>query len=65
VKDTDEIMMISNRGTLVRTAVEEVRVMGRNTQGVLLIRLGEDEKLVEIEQIERLDDEDVDEEPAE
>ncbi|TNF35089.1 MAG: DNA gyrase subunit A [Gammaproteobacteria bacterium] len=58
VNDTDEIMLISNGGTLVRTSVEGVRVMGRNTQGVLLIRLDEDEKLVEVERVEAIDDED-------
>ncbi|HEY9051102.1 MAG TPA: DNA gyrase subunit A [Gammaproteobacteria bacterium] len=56
VNETDEIMMISNGGTLVRTPVDGVRVMGRNTQGVLLIRLDEDEKLVEIERIEAIDE---------
>ena len=56
VNDNDEIMLISNRGTLVRTTVDEVRIMGRNTQGVRLIRLGEDEKLVEVERIEKLDE---------
>ncbi len=56
VNDNDEIMLISNRGTLVRTTVDEVRIMGRNTQGVRLIRLGEDEKLEEVERIEKLDE---------
>jgi len=59
VKDTDEIMLISNAGTLVRTGVADVRVMGRNTQGVMLIRLT-DEKLVEVERVECLDDAAVD-----
>lgn len=54
VSETDEFMMISDGGTLIRTSVDEVRVMGRNTQGVRLIRLSEDEKLVEIERIELL-----------
>ncbi len=54
VTDQDEFMMISNAGTLIRTSVEDVRVMGRNTQGVRLIRLVEGEKLVEIERIELL-----------
>ncbi|VAW67995.1 DNA gyrase subunit A [hydrothermal vent metagenome] len=58
VTDQDEFMMISDGGTLIRTSVEEVRVMGRNTQGVRLIRLSEKEKLVEIERIELLVDED-------
>ena len=57
VKDADEIMLITNGGILVRTSVDEVRVMGRNTQGVRLIRLTEGEKLVEIEQVESIDDE--------
>jgi DNA gyrase subunit A len=55
VKDGDEIMMISNAGTLVRTSVDEMRLMGRNTQGVRLIRLADDEKLVEIEQVEQIE----------
>ncbi|MET1253688.1 DNA gyrase subunit A [Aliikangiella maris] len=55
VKDGDEIMLISNGGTLVRTRVDEIRVMGRNTQGVRLIRLQEDETLVGLERIDELD----------
>ena len=42
----DEIMLISDGGTLVRTPVEGVSVVGRNTQGVRLISLGAGEKLV-------------------
>ncbi len=57
VKDGDEMMMISDAGTLIRASVDEVRVMGRNTQGVMLIRLSEGEKLVEIERVEKLEDE--------
>ena len=50
-----EIMLISSTGTLVRTPVEEISVLGRNTQGVRLIRLAEGERLVGIERIENLD----------
>ena len=50
----DEIMLITDSGTLVRTPVEDVSQMGRNTQGVRLIRLSEDERLVEVERIENL-----------
>jgi DNA gyrase subunit A len=53
-KEGDEIMMITDNGTLVRIAVDDVSVMGRNTQGVRLIRLTRGEKLVEIEKIEVL-----------
>ena len=49
VNDEDEIMLITDLGTLVRTRVNEVSVMGRNTQGVKLISLSDDEKLVAIE----------------
>ncbi|MCW9012911.1 MAG: DNA gyrase subunit A [Gammaproteobacteria bacterium] len=56
VKDQDEIMLISNAGTLIRAGVNDVRIMARNTQGVRLIRLGSDEKLVEIERIENLEE---------
>jgi DNA gyrase subunit A len=60
VQENDEIMMITNNGTLVRIAVSDVSEMGRNTQGVRLIRLSQDEKLVEVEKIEALSGDDVD-----
>jgi DNA gyrase subunit A len=52
-----ELMLISSSGTLVRTPVDEVSVVGRNTQGVRLIRLGEGERLTGIERIESLNGE--------
>jgi DNA gyrase subunit A len=52
VLDSDEIMLISDQGTLVRTRVEEVSVLGRNTQGVRVIKLKEGEQLVGVERIE-------------
>ncbi|PCJ28488.1 MAG: DNA gyrase subunit A [SAR86 cluster bacterium] len=52
VSESDEIMLISDKGTLVRTRVEEVSVQGRNTQGVRLIRLKAGEKLVGLEQVD-------------
>ena len=55
VLPTDEIMLISNQGTLVRTRVEEVPVLGRNTQGVRLINLRDGEDLVGVERIEEND----------
>ena len=50
-------MLISSTGTLVRTGVDEVSELGRNTQGVRLIRLSEGERLVGIERIESLEGE--------
>ncbi|EDY87392.1 DNA gyrase, A subunit [gamma proteobacterium HTCC5015] len=58
VATEDEIMLISNGGVLVRTAVEDISVMSRNTQGVRLIRLDDKEQLVELERIPFLGDED-------
>jgi len=48
----DEVMLISDQGTLVRTRSEEVSVQGRNTQGVRLINLGGDEHLVGLARVE-------------
>ena len=47
-------MLISDQGTLVRTRVGEVSVVGRNTQGVRLIRTADDEKVVGLQRIDEL-----------
>ncbi|PWK10100.1 DNA gyrase subunit A [Psychrobacter immobilis] len=52
VDSTDDIILISDKGTLVRTPVEHVASSGRNTQGVTLIRLSKDEKLVAMARVE-------------
>jgi len=51
VKPDDEIMLISSNGTLVRTPVKDISVLGRNTQGVRLIRIDDDARLVSVERI--------------
>lgn len=56
VDEDDEIMLITNNGTLVRTRVNEVSVIGRNTQGVRLIRTAEEESVVGLEKIVDQDD---------
>jgi len=56
VYETDEMMLITDRGTLVRTRVEEVSRTSRNTQGVMLIRLGKDEKLVKTVRVDEPED---------
>jgi DNA gyrase subunit A len=48
VRDADEIMLITNKGKMVRTRVAEIRETGRNAQGVKLIDLREGEKLQDI-----------------
>lgn len=55
VDDNDEIMIISNRGTLVRTRVNEVSTVGRNTQGVILIRTIDEEQVVGLQRIEEIE----------
>lgn len=52
VIDEDDIMLISNGGVLVRTAVKDISVIGRNTQGVRLINLDDGEKLVSLEKVD-------------
>ena len=54
VDENDEIMLISNKGTLVRTPVVGVSVVGRNTQGVTLIKTRDDEKIVALQRIEEI-----------
>jgi DNA gyrase subunit A len=56
VNDEDEIMLITTGGVLIRTRVNEIRELGRATQGVTLINLGEGEKLSGLEKIVESDD---------
>lgn len=57
VNDEDEIMLITTGGVLIRTRVKEIRELGRATQGVTLINLGEGEKLSGLEKVVETDDE--------
>jgi len=56
VEDLDEIMLITDSGTLVRTRVNEVSVIGRNTQGVRLIRTADDEHVVALQRIDEIEE---------
>jgi DNA gyrase subunit A len=58
VADEDEIMLISSNGTLVRTGVSDISIMGRNTQGVRLIRVASNQRLVGLARIESIEEED-------
>lgn len=55
VIEGDEVMLISKGGTLIRTGVDDVRIMGRNTQGVRLIKLDDQETLVGLQRIVELE----------
>jgi DNA gyrase subunit A len=62
VNDTDEIMIITSGGILVRTKVDEISIVGRNTQGVRVIRLDKKEKVVGVDRVDGLpDDDEIDE----
>jgi len=56
VSDDDEIMLITDAGTLVRTRINEITVVGRNTQGVTIIKLGQNERVVGVDRIAGLPD---------
>ncbi len=62
VEETDQIMLITDAGTLVRTRVSEVGIVGRNTQGVRLIRTADDEHVVSLERVCDADEDDAPEE---
>ncbi|MGH8556345.1 MAG: DNA gyrase subunit A [Methylococcales bacterium] len=57
VGENDELMLITDAGTLVRTRVREISILGRNTQGVRVIRLGGNERVVGVDRIEGLGEE--------
>ncbi len=58
VDDDDQAMLITNGGTLVRTRMSEISVIGRNTQGVKLINVGDDELLISVEKVVESDEDD-------
>jgi DNA gyrase subunit A len=58
VEEGDEVMLISDVGTLVRTPVADISITGRNTQGVTLISLNEEQRLIGVEKIVQLDGDD-------
>ena len=58
VTDEDEMMLISNKGTLVRARAADVSIIGRNTQGVTLINIAKGEKLVSVAKIAETEEED-------
>jgi DNA gyrase subunit A len=59
VAPEDELMLITSSGTLVRTPVAEISTMGRNTQGVRLIRLDESDRFVGISRVEAVPGDDI------
>ena len=64
VEPGHELMLVSSTGTLVRTPVRDISIVGRNTQGVRLIRLAEGERLTGVERVEGLENGDEDDLPV-
>ena len=62
VNEDDEIMLITNGGTLVRTRVHEISILSRNTQGVSLINVSKGETVIGVERIEIMGEQVQDEE---
>ncbi|MEO1015590.1 MAG: DNA gyrase subunit A [Pseudomonadota bacterium] len=58
VEDSDQIMLVTDGGQLIRTPVDDIRVAGRNTQGVTIFKTREGEKVVSVERIEDIGDDD-------
>jgi DNA gyrase subunit A len=57
VQDSEELLLVTDKGQLIRTGVGEIRIAGRATQGVILINVGEDEHVVASERLEALNGE--------
>jgi len=55
VSDEDELMLVSNRGKIIRIRAGEISIIGRNTKGVRLISLEKDEKVVSVARVEEKD----------
>jgi len=58
VQDTDDILMITSKGKIIRQSVKNIRIVGRNTQGVRLIRLDEEDKVAGVARTVREEDQD-------
>ncbi|HHN66989.1 MAG TPA: DNA gyrase subunit A, partial [Thermopetrobacter sp.] len=56
VADDDQIMLVTDGGQLIRTPVEDIRIAGRNTQGVIVFRTAEGEKVVSAERISEMEE---------
>ncbi|WP_417675027.1 DNA gyrase subunit A [Roseibium sp.] len=57
VEDTDQIMLVTNGGQLIRCPVDGIRIAGRATQGVTVFKTAKDEKVVAVERISEVDEE--------
>ncbi len=63
MEDADEILLVTDQGQLIRVRVSQIRIAGRNTQGVTIFRTGENEHVVSVERLEGEADADVEDAP--
>jgi len=63
VVDNDDLMIINKSGISIRISVNELRVMGRATQGVRLIKLNEEDEISSVEKIQKIEGETTDSKP--
>ena len=57
VDENDDVMIISDDGTIIRMAAEDISIIGRATQGIRLMRTGKETKVISIARTEKEDDE--------
>jgi DNA gyrase subunit A len=58
VTEDDQLMLISNKGKIIRMRIKDIRIIGRNTQGVRLIELEEGERVVSLARVAEKEEED-------
>ena len=58
MKDDDQVMIVANGGMLIRMKGGEISVSGRNTQGVKLMNLDTDDRIVDVARVQKEDDDD-------
>jgi DNA gyrase subunit A len=51
VEETDDLLLVTSGGQMIRTRVDQVRIVGRSSQGVTIFRTGKDERVVSVERL--------------
>jgi DNA gyrase subunit A len=59
VKQGEQLMLVTDQGKMIRTTIADIRIMGRNTQGVTIFRVAENEQVVSVARIDESDEEDI------
>jgi DNA gyrase subunit A len=60
VKQGEQLMLVTDQGKMIRTTIADIRIMGRNTQGVTIFRVAENEQVVSVARIDESDEEELD-----